>query len=73
MGCSMAACVTVPGFDVVNRAGRASWQGGRRVERQAGGHGEWDQQHCSGQAQVSQQLLDSHQETVKSTVYVNRN
>lgn len=31
MGFSMAACETVPVFDVVNRAGRAGWQGGRQA------------------------------------------
>lgn len=32
----MAACITVPGFDVINRAGRAGWQGSGQAERQAG-------------------------------------
>lgn len=40
MGFSMAARLTVPGFDVVNRAGRAGWQrsdqAGRQSGRQAG-------------------------------------
>lgn len=43
MGFSMAARLTVPGFDVVNRAGRAGWQG----SREAGRRGEWDQWHCA--------------------------
>ena len=36
MGFSMDARLTVPGFDVVNRAGSAGWQGGRQAGRQAG-------------------------------------
>lgn len=36
MGFSMAARLTVPGFDVVNRAGRAGWQGSGQAGRQAG-------------------------------------
>lgn len=35
MGFSMAACLTVPGFDVVNRPGRAGWQGSEEAGRQA--------------------------------------
>lgn len=35
MGFSMAARLTVPGFDVVNRAGRAGWQGSGEAGRQA--------------------------------------
>lgn len=36
MGFSMAARLTVPGFEVVNRAGRAGWQGHGQAGRQAG-------------------------------------
>lgn len=36
MGFSMAARLTVPGFDVANRAGRAGWQGSGQAGRQAG-------------------------------------
>lgn len=36
MGFSMAARLTVPGFDVVNRAGRAGWLAEERSGRQAG-------------------------------------
>lgn len=68
MGFSMAARLTVPGFDVVNRAGRAGWQG----SREAGRRGEWDQWHCAGQAQASQQLPVSHQEAVNTAAHVNR-
>lgn len=32
----MAACLTVLGFDVVNRAGRAGWQGSGQAGRQRG-------------------------------------
>lgn len=35
MGFSMAARLTVPGFDVVNRAGRAGWLAGTAAIRQA--------------------------------------
>lgn len=35
MGFSMAARLTVPGFDVVNRAGRAGWQRRDQAGRQA--------------------------------------
>lgn len=36
MGFSMAARLTVPGFEVVNRAGRAGWQGRGQAGRQGG-------------------------------------
>lgn len=36
MGFSMAACLTVPGFDVVNRAGRAGWQESGKAGSQGG-------------------------------------
>lgn len=36
MGFSMAACVTVPVFDVVNRAGWAGWLAGWLAGRRAG-------------------------------------
>lgn len=36
MGFSMAAHLTVPVFDVVNRAGRAGWQRSDQAGRQAG-------------------------------------
>lgn len=71
MGFSMAARLTVPGFDVVNRAGRAGWQGSG-AGREAGRRGEWDQWHCAGQAQASQQLPVSHQEAVNTAAHVNR-
>lgn len=76
MGFSMAARLTVPGFDVVNSAGSAGWQGsgqaGRKAGRKAGGRSEWDQWHCAGQAQASQQLPVSHQEAVNTAAHVNR-
>ncbi|KAA8590099.1 hypothetical protein FQN60_014033, partial [Etheostoma spectabile] len=39
MGFSMAARLTVPGFDVVNRAGSAGWQGSGQAGREAGRRG----------------------------------
>lgn len=36
MGFSMAACLSAPGFDVVNRAGKAGWQRSHQAGRQAG-------------------------------------
>jgi hypothetical protein len=36
LGFSMADRLTVPGFDVLNRAGRAAWQAGRQGGRQGG-------------------------------------
>lgn len=76
MGFSMAARLTVPGFDVVNRAGSAGWLAGREAGRQggrrAGRRGEWDQWHCAGQAQAGQQLPVSHQEAVNTAAHVNR-
>ena len=72
MGFSMAAHLTVPGFDVVNRAGRAGWQGSRQAGRRAGRRVEWDEWRCAGQAQASQQLPVSHQEAVNTAAHVNR-
>lgn len=54
MGFSMAACLSAPGFDVVNRAGKAGWLAGwqrsHQAGRQAGRQSEWNQERRSGQA-----------------------